>query len=50
MKILEVGPGSGFYIFVLAEYAGPSRHVYAVNIEPKMITVLEKKNGQGLKI
>ena len=24
MKILEVGTGSGFYNFVLAEYAGPS--------------------------
>lgn len=43
MKILEVGPGSGFYNFVLAEYTGPSGHVYAVDIEPKMITVLEKK-------
>lgn len=43
MKILEVGPGSGFYTFELAGYVGPSGHVYAVDIEPKMINVLEKK-------
>ena len=43
MRILEVGPGSGFYAFDLAGYAGPSGHVYAVDREPKMINVLEKK-------
>ena len=43
MKILEVGPGSGFFTFELAKYAGPSGHVYAVDIEPKMITLLEKR-------
>jgi ubiquinone/menaquinone biosynthesis C-methylase UbiE len=43
MKILEVGPGSGFFTFELAKYVGPSGHVYAVDIEPKMITLLEKK-------
>jgi ubiquinone/menaquinone biosynthesis C-methylase UbiE len=43
MKILEVGPGSGFFTFELARYAGPSGHVYAVDIQPKMITLLEKK-------
>ena len=46
MKILEVGPGSGFFNFELAKYAGPSGHVYAVDIEPKMITLLEKKIKQ----
>ncbi len=43
MKILEVGPGSGFFTIELARYAGPSGHVYAVDIEPKMITLLEKR-------
>ena len=43
MKILEIGPGSGFFTFELAKYAGPSGHVYAVDIEPKMITLLEKR-------
>jgi ubiquinone/menaquinone biosynthesis C-methylase UbiE len=43
MKILEVGPGSGFFTFELAKYAGPSGHVYAVDIEPKMTTLLERK-------
>jgi len=43
MKILEVGPGSGFFTFELAKYAGPSGHVYAVDIEPKMVRLLEKR-------
>jgi ubiquinone/menaquinone biosynthesis C-methylase UbiE len=43
MKILEVGPGSGFFTFELAEYAGPSGYVYGVDIEPKMIALLENK-------
>ena len=50
MKILEVGPGSGFYSFALARYVGPSGHVYAVDIEPKMIDLLEKKiKRDGIK-
>lgn len=44
MKILEVGLGSGFYNFVLAEYTGPSGHVYAVDIEPKKIKRAGIKN------
>jgi ubiquinone/menaquinone biosynthesis C-methylase UbiE len=43
MKILEVGPGSGFFTFELAKFAGPSGHVYAVDIEPKMVRLLEKR-------
>jgi ubiquinone/menaquinone biosynthesis C-methylase UbiE len=43
MKILEVGPGSGFFTFELAKYVGPPGHVYAVDIEPKMISLLEKR-------
>ena len=46
MNILEVGHGSGFFTFELAGYAGPSGHVYAVDIEPKMTTLLEKKIKQ----
>lgn len=50
MKILEIGPGSGFYTFDLARYAGQSGHVYAVDIEPKMVAILEKKIKQeGIK-
>jgi ubiquinone/menaquinone biosynthesis C-methylase UbiE len=44
MKILEVGPGSGFFTFELAKYVGLSGHVYAVDIEPKMIRLLEKRS------
>jgi ubiquinone/menaquinone biosynthesis C-methylase UbiE len=43
MRILEVGPGSGFFTFELAKYAGPSGHVFAVDIEPKMTALLEKR-------
>ncbi len=50
MKILEVGPGSGFFTFELAKYAGLSGHVYAVDIEPKMISLLEKRiKREGIK-
>jgi ubiquinone/menaquinone biosynthesis C-methylase UbiE len=46
MNILEIGPGSGFFTFELAAYAGQSGHVYAVDIAPKMIALLEKKAKQ----
>ena len=43
MKVLEVGPGTGFYTFEAARRAGPSGHVYAVDIQPKMIAKIGKE-------
>jgi SAM-dependent methyltransferase len=42
MTILEVGPGTGFYTFEAARRAGAWGHVYAVDIEPKVIPVLDR--------
>jgi len=47
MKVLEVGPGTGFYTFEAAQCAGLSGHVYAIDIEPKMIARLRKKIERG---
>lgn len=47
MKVLEVGPGTGFYTFEAARRAGPLGHVYAVDIEAKMIAKLEKEIAQS---
>jgi ubiquinone/menaquinone biosynthesis C-methylase UbiE len=46
MKVLEVGPGTGFYTFEAARQAGTSGHVYAVDIEPKVIAKIEKEIEQ----
>ena len=43
MTILEVGPGTGFYTFEAARCAGASGHVHAVDIEPKVIAVLDQR-------
>ncbi len=47
MTILEVGPGTGFYTFEAARRAGASGHVYAVDIEPKVIAVLDRRIEQA---
>ena len=46
MKVLEVGPGTGSYIFEAAQHAGPSGYVYTVDIEPKTIARLKSKIEQ----
>jgi hypothetical protein len=43
MKIPEVGPDTAFYTFEAARRAGASGHVYAVDIEPKVIAVLDQR-------
>jgi ubiquinone/menaquinone biosynthesis C-methylase UbiE len=43
MIILEVGPGTGFYTFEAARRAGTWGHVYAVDIEPKVMAVLDQR-------
>ena len=46
MKVLEVGPGTGFYTFEAARCTGASGHVYAVDIEPKAIARLNERIKQ----
>jgi len=43
MKVMEMGPGTGFYTFEAARRAGPSGHVYAVDIKPGVIAILNRK-------
>jgi len=40
MNILEIGPGTGFYTFEAARRAGPCGHVYAIDIKPRVIAIL----------
>jgi len=50
MKVLEVGPGTGFYTFEAARRAGTSGHVYAVDIKPKVIAILNGRiERKGIK-
>jgi SAM-dependent methyltransferase len=43
MRILELGPGTGFYTFEAARHAGPSGYAYAIDIEPKTIAKLKSE-------
>lgn len=47
MKVLEVGPGTGFYTFEAARRAEPSGHVYAVDIKLQVIAILRGRIGQA---
>jgi ubiquinone/menaquinone biosynthesis C-methylase UbiE len=47
MKVLELGPGTGFYTLEAARRAGPSGHVYAVDIKPGVIAMLRRRIGQA---
>ena len=43
MIVIEPGSGMGYFTIPLAEMVGPSGKVIAIDIEPKMIAVLEKR-------
>ncbi len=43
MTVLEPGPGMGFFTLDLARRVGPSGRVVAVDIQPKMLSVLERR-------
>jgi len=42
MIVMEPGSGMGYFTIPIAEMVGPSGKVIAIDIEPKMIAVLEK--------
>jgi len=44
MKVLEVGPGTGFYTFEAARRAGLSGHIYAIDIKPGVIAILNERS------
>ena len=43
MKILEVGPGMGFFTIPMARMTGKNGRVYCVDIQKKMLEKLEKR-------
>jgi SAM-dependent methyltransferase len=45
-KVLELGPGTGFYTFEAARRAGLSGHVHAIDIKPGVIAILNERIKQ----
>ncbi len=45
--VADLGCGSGYYTFPLAELVGPEGKVYAVDLDKKIIRTLEKKADKG---
>lgn len=43
MKVLEVGPGMGFFTFPLARLVGESGKIYAVDLQERMIRALKRR-------
>ncbi|MGA2206897.1 MAG: methyltransferase domain-containing protein [Terracidiphilus sp.] len=43
MTVLEPGPGMGFFTLSLARLVGPSGRVVAVDIQPKMLSSLQRR-------
>lgn len=43
MTVLEPGPGMGFFTLELACLVGPSGHVVAIDVQPKMIAKLRRR-------
>jgi cyclopropane fatty-acyl-phospholipid synthase-like methyltransferase len=50
MAICDMGCGNGFYTLQLAKLTGDEGHVYAVDIQPEMLKLLnERADEQGVK-
>jgi ubiquinone/menaquinone biosynthesis C-methylase UbiE len=43
MTVLEPGPGMGFFTLELARRVGDAGRVVAVDIQPKMLSVLQRR-------
>jgi ubiquinone/menaquinone biosynthesis C-methylase UbiE len=49
MTVLEPGPGMGFFTLELARLVGPSGRVIAVDVQPRMLSALQRRaNRAGL--
>ena len=49
MRVLEVGPGNGRYTVETARHVGPAGKVVTIDIEPKMIELVEERaQGEGI--
>ncbi len=47
MRVLEPGPGMGFFTLELARLVGPRGRVVAVDLQPKMIAGLRRRAGRA---
>jgi len=47
MKVLEPGPGMGFFTLELARLVGPSGRVVAVDIQPRMLDALRRRAARA---
>jgi ubiquinone/menaquinone biosynthesis C-methylase UbiE len=46
---IDIGPGMGYFTIPLAQLVGPSGHVTAIDIQPKMLSALmERADKKGL--
>lgn len=43
MKLLDIGPGMGFFTLEMANFVGPEGQVIAIDLQPKMISALERR-------
>jgi len=43
MTVLDIGPGMGYFSIPLARMVGPGGRVIAVDIQPKMLSALQKR-------
>ena len=53
MTVLEPGPGMGYFTLELARLVGPAGRVVALDLQPKMLAVLERraaKAGLGSRV
>src|SRR5215212_4110352 len=49
MAVADIGAGSGYYSSRIAKRVGPTGHVYATDIQPGMIALLERRiKSEGL--
>jgi predicted methyltransferase len=44
--VADLGAGSGYYTRRMAPLVGPDGHVYAVDIQPEMLEILERNMGE----
>lgn len=43
MEVLEIGPGTGLFTIEAARRAGPKGNVYAIDIQPEVISMLDDR-------
>lgn len=43
MTVADIGAGTGYYTWQLAKQVGPKGRVYAVDVQPEMISMLDKQ-------